>query len=156
MGILFTRIWRLFNHQGEAGPGGEVPEARLCLPGAGERFLTPYTHCSDWIASAKCVLPPAGPPADGLARSHPVPCRQLCLGRTESIWGSGVSTASPGPGCGPRGATEPSGCRMRKAGTSAGLVVRFGRLTPGGEGKGPGDPRRGTGTGASPLPCLFL
>lgn len=75
MGILFTRIWRLFNHQGEAGPGGEVPalvgwEGRLCLSGAGERFLPPYTHCSDLIAGAKGALPHAGGPARGLACFH--------------------------------------------------------------------------------------
>lgn len=59
------------------GRAGWSPAGRLCLPGAGEGSLPPYTHCSDLIASAKGVLPHAGdlstrpglPPSPTPARS---------------------------------------------------------------------------------------
>lgn len=129
------------------GRAGWSPAARLCLPPA----VHPLLRFD--LERQRCPAPRRGPKHTTRPASLPDACPQLGLGRTGRRWGSRVKAG--GAGLGPGGATEPTGCRMRKTGTRA-WTVRFasGGSLAGREGGG--DPRRGTVLGGSPLPRLFL
>lgn len=153
MGILFTRIWRLFNHQGEPGPGGVVPGGSPLSPGSWGGIPSAVHPLLRFDRERqRCPAPRRGSKHTTRPASLPDACPQLGLGRTGRRWGSRVKAG--GAGLGPGGASEPSGCRMRKTGTRARLV----RFASGGSlwGEGRGDPRRGTVLGGSPLPRLCL